>query len=187
MLYLLIFIGLPIVYTLVMSVQEVTLANIADLIRPFVGLDNYRAALDDPSFRKVLVNSVIFVGVNVIGQVGIGLAAALFFAQRFPGAHFLRGLLLSSWILPALVVGALWKWIFATEYGVANYLLAGLDLVGSPIHWLSDPAVALSSVTIANIWFGTPFSMILIAAGLTGIAQEQYEAAALDEIGRAHV
>lgn len=98
MLYLLVFIGLPIVYTLVMSVQDVTLANIADLIRPYVGLDNYRAALDDPSFRKVLVNSVIFVGVNVIGQVGIGLGAALFFAQRFPGAHFLRGLLLSSWI-----------------------------------------------------------------------------------------
>jgi multiple sugar transport system permease protein len=183
MLYLLVFIGLPIVYTLVMSVQDVTLANIVDLIRPYVGLDNYRAALDDPSFRKVLVNSVIFVGVNVIGQVGIGLAAALFFAQRFPGAHFMRGLLLSSWILPALVVGALWRWIFATEYGVANYLLAGLGLIGSPIHWLSDPAVALSSVTTANIWFGTPFSMILIAAGLTGIPLEQYEAAALDGAG----
>ncbi|HLB97286.1 MAG TPA: sugar ABC transporter permease, partial [Acetobacteraceae bacterium] len=183
MLYVLIFIGLPIVYTLVMSMQDVTLANIADLIRPYVGLDNYRAALDDPSFRKVAVNSVIFVGVNVIGQVGIGLAAALFFAQRFPGAHFLRGLLLSSWILPALVVGALWKWIFATEYGVANYLLAGLGVIGSPIHWLSDPAVALGSVTAANIWFGMPFSMILIAAGLTGISQEQYEAAALDGAG----
>jgi multiple sugar transport system permease protein len=183
MLYLLIFIGLPVVYTLVMSVQDVTLGNIADLIRPFIGLDNYRAALEDPGFRKVLVNSVIFVGVNVIAQVGIGLAAEMFFAQRFPGAHVLRGLLLSSWILPALVVGALWKWIFATEYGVANYLLSGLRLIGSPIHWISDPAVALSSVTIANVWFGTPFSMILIAAGLTGIAQEQYEAAALDGAG----
>jgi multiple sugar transport system permease protein len=183
MLYLLVFIGLPVVYTLVMSVQDVTLGNIADLIRPFIGLDNYRAALEDPGFRKVLVNSVIFVGVNVIAQVGIGLAAAMFFAQRFPGAPVLRGLLLSSWILPALVVGALWKWIFATEYGVANYLLSGLRLIGGPIHWISDPAVALSSVTIANVWFGTPFSMILIAAGLTGIAQEQYEAAALDGAG----
>ena len=125
----------------------------------------------------MLVNSAIFVGVNVIGQVGIGLAVALFFAQRFPGAHFLRGLLLASWILPALVVGALWKWIFATEYGVANFFLSRLHLIGSPIHWLSDPAVALTSVTIANIWFGTPFGMILIAAGLTGIPEEQYEAA----------
>ena len=183
MLFLIAFIGFPIVYNLVMSVQDVTLGNIADLWRPFVGLDNYRDALEDPSFRKVLVNSLVFVGVNVIAQVGIGLGAALFFAQRFPGAQFLRGLLLSSWILPALVVGALWKWLFATEYGVANYLLSAAGLIGGPIHWLSEPAVALTSVSIANIWFGAPFSMILIAAGLTSIAEEQYEAAALDGAG----
>ena len=64
--------------------------------------------------------------VNVIGQLGIGLALALFFSQRFPGAHFLRGLLLASWMLPALVVGALWKWMFATQYGVVNFVLRGI-------------------------------------------------------------
>lgn len=182
-LYLLIFIGLPVIYNLIMSVQDVTLSNIVDLVRPFIGLQNYRDAFDDPSFRKVLINSAVFVGVNVIAQVGIGLLVALFFAQRFPGAHFLRGLLLSSWILPALVVGALWKWIFATEYGVANYFLMALHLIDKPVHWLSDPSVALPSVTIANVWFGTPFAMILIAAGLTAIPEVQYEAASLDGAG----
>lgn len=182
-LYLLVFIGLPVIYNLVMSVQDVTLSNIVDLVRPFIGLQNYRDAFDDPSFRKVLINSAVFVGANVVAQVGIGLLVALFFAQRFPGAHFLRGLLLSSWILPALVVGALWKWIFATEYGVANYFLMILHLIDKPVHWLSDPSVALPSVTIANIWFGTPFAMILIAAGLTAIPEEQYEAASLDGAG----
>ena len=183
MLYLLTFIGLPVIYNLVMSVQDVELSNIVDLLRPFIGLENYREAFADPSFQKVLVNSAIFVGVNVLAQVGIGLAMALFFAQRFPAAHFLRGLLLSSWILPALVVGALWKWIFATEYGVANYVLSCLRLISGPVHWLSDPAVALSSVTIANVWYGTPFAMILIAAGLTSIPEDQYEAASLDGAG----
>ena len=182
-LYLLTFIGGPVLYNLVMSVQDVDLSNIADLVRPFIGFANYADAFADPSFQKVLVNSGVFVGVNMVAQVGIGLAVALFFAQRFPGAHFLRGLLLASWILPALVVGALWKWIFATEYGVANFFLSWLHLIGGPVHWLSDPAVALTSVTLANIWFGTPFSMILIAAGLTGIPEEQYEAAALDGAG----
>lgn len=182
-LYLLVFIGLPVIYNLVMSVQDVTLRNIVDLVRPFIGLQNYREAFDDPSFRKVLINSAVFVGANVVAQVGIGLLVALFFAQRFPGAHFLRGLLLSSWILPALVVGALWKWIFATEYGVANYFLMTLHLIDKPVHWLSDPSFALPSVTIANVWFGTPFAMILIAAGLTAIPEEQYEAASLDGAG----
>src|SRR5215216_6540594 len=181
--YLLAFVGFPIVYNVLMSLQEVTLGNIAELVRPFVGLDNYRQAIADPAFRKVLINSLLFVSVNVIGQIGIGLGVALFFAQKFPGAHYMRGLLLASWMLPALVVGALWKWLFATEYGVVNFALAGLRLTGEPIHWLSDPAIALTSVTIANIWFGMPFSMILIAAALTGIPQELYEAAALDGAG----
>jgi len=172
-----------VLYTLVMSVQDVDLSNIADLVRPFIGLENYQAAFADPSFQTTLINSAIFVGVNVIAQVGIGLAVAMFFAQSFPGAHVLRGLLLSSWILPALVVGALWKWIFATDYGVANFFLSRLHVIGSGIHWLSDPSFALSAVTIANVWFGMPFAMILIAAGLVSIPDDQYEAAALDGAG----
>lgn len=181
--YLLILVGFPIVYNVMMSLQEVNLGNIADFIRPFIGLDNYREVIAEPAFRKVFANSLIFVGVNVVAQVGIGLALAMFFAQRFPGASFMRGLLLATWMLPALVVGALWKWIFATEYGVANFVLRATGIVSSPVHWLSDPAVALTSVTIANIWFGMPFSMILIAAALASIPQEQYEAAALDGAG----
>jgi multiple sugar transport system permease protein len=183
--YLLAFVGFPIVYDLMASVQKVTVGNVASLTRPYVGFDNYRLVLADPAFRKVFVNSLVFVATNVIAQVGIGLAVALFFAQRFTGARWLRGALLAGWMLPALVVGALWKWIFATQYGVANYLLQRLAVVSAPIHWLSDPAVSLLSVTIANVWFGMPFSMILIAAGLTGIPQELYEAAALDGAGAA--
>jgi multiple sugar transport system permease protein len=181
--YLAVLVGFPILYNLIMSVQEVALGNIADLIRPFVGLDNYAAALADQTFRKVFLNSVIFVSANVVVQVGLGLVVALFFSIGFPGAGFMRGLLLASWMLPALVVGALWKWIFATEYGLANFVLISLGVVGAPVHWLSDPSVSLLSVTIANIWFGMPFSMILIAAALTTIPRELYEAASLDGAG----
>jgi multiple sugar transport system permease protein len=183
LLYLLALVAFPIVYNITMSFQDVNLGNIARFARPFVGLDNYRTALTDPDFRRVLGNSLIFVGVNVLAQVGIGLAVALFFAQRFPGVHLLRGLLLAAWMLPALVVGALWKWLFATQYGVINFVLAATDLISAPVHWLSDPSVSLTSVTIANIWLGMPFSMILISAALTGIPLEPYEAAALDGAG----
>jgi multiple sugar transport system permease protein len=181
--YLLAFVGFPIVYNVIMSFQEVTLGNLADTIRPFIGLDNYRTVIADPAFQKVFANSIIFVLVNVVAQVGIGLALALLFAQPFPGAPFMRGLLLASWMLPALVVGALWKWIFATEYGVANFVLRSIGIIGSSVHWLSDPSVALASVTIANVWFGMPFSMILVAAALTSVPGELYEAATLDGAG----
>jgi multiple sugar transport system permease protein len=181
--YLLAFIGFPVVYNVAMSFQDVNLGNIVDFVRPFVGLDNYRAVIADESFQRVAVNSLLFVVINIVVQISVGLALAIFFSQRFPGAHYLRGLLLASWMLPALVVGALWKWLFATEYGVVNYVLSSIGIIGSPIHWLSDPSMALTSVTIANVWFGMPFSMILIAAALTSVPQEQYEAATLDGAG----
>ena len=183
LLYLLALVAFPIAYNLTMSVQEVNLGNIATLARPFVGLDNYRTVLADPDFRHVLGNSLIFVGTNILAQVGIGTAVALFFAQQFPGVHVLRGLLLAAWMLPALVVGALWKWLFATQYGMINFVLAATGLIATPVHWLSDPSVSLASVTIANIWLGMPFSMILVSAALTGIPLEPYEAAALDGAG----
>jgi multiple sugar transport system permease protein len=64
--------------------------------RPFVGFDNYATVVVDPAFQKVFANSIIFVLANVIGQVGIGLTLARLFAQPFPGAPFMRGLLLAS-------------------------------------------------------------------------------------------
>jgi multiple sugar transport system permease protein len=182
-LYLFVFVAFPLAYNILMSLQEVTLGNIATWMRPWVGLDNYREVIADPSFRAVAVNSLVFVGANVVAQLGLGLAVALFFSQRFPGVHLLRGLLLAAWMLPALVVGALWKWLFATQYGIVNFALIALGIVREPVHWLADPSLSLLSVTIANVWFGMPFSMILISAALTGIPLEPYEAAAIDGAG----
>jgi multiple sugar transport system permease protein len=183
MLYLIGMIGVPIVYNLVMSVQDVTLGNIAEFHRPFVGLDNFAVALSDPTFRQVLRNSAVFVVTNVVGQVGIGTMAAACFASGFPGAGTMRGLLLAAWILPGLVVGTVWKWMFATQYGVVNVVLVALGLIRTPINWLSDPDMSMTALNIAHIWFGMPFSMILVAAALTNVPNELYEAAALDGAG----
>jgi multiple sugar transport system permease protein len=70
------------------------------------------------------------------------------------------------------------KWLMATDAGLIN------AAIGERVHWLSDPDMALLAVTLANVWYGTPFSMILIAAGLAGVPGELYEAAAIDGAGR---
>lgn len=182
--YLAFFVGYPVFYNFLMSFQQVTLGNIAAFWRPFVGADNYRYLFADPIFPKVLANSALFVGGNVLMQLLFGLGLALLFSLRFPGAGYFRGLVLAGWMLPPLVIGALWKWMFATEFGVVNYFLAALGFAAEPVYWLSDPATALFAVTAANIWFGLPFNMILISAGLNNIPDELYEAASLDGAGR---
>ncbi len=182
-LYLAFFVGYPIIYNLIMSVQHVTLGNIRFLVRPFVGLDNYAKLIADPLFMVVLQNTLLFVVGNVALQFLGGLALALFFQQRFPGASFFRGLILAGWILPPLVIGAVWKWLLASDNGVINYALHGLGLTSGPVYWLSDPATSLIGVTMANVWFGVPFNMILLSAGLAGVPKDIYEAAALDGAG----
>ena len=115
-------------------------------------------------------NSLVFVGVNVVGQVSLGSSAALFFAETFRGAHFLRGLCSRRGCCLALVVGALWKWMFASQYGVVNYVLQALHLTGrARSTGCRIPPMAMTAVNIAHIWFIMPFSMILIAAALTAI------------------
>jgi multiple sugar transport system permease protein len=182
-LYLLVFVGYPVVYNVVMSLQDVTVSNLRSFDRPWVGLSNYDRIFSDPLFPVVLRNTAIFVVLNVVLQCVGGLAAALFFQQQFPGASFLRGLVLAGWILPPLVIGAVWKWLLASDNGILNYALQSLGVISSPIFWLSDPATSLIAVTMANVWFGLPFNMILIAAGLAGIPRDIYEAAALDGAG----
>ena len=182
-LYLLVFVGYPVVYNLVMSVQQVTLGNIRNLSRPFVGWANYAKVLDDPLMTLVVSNTVLFTLGNVVLQFLGGLALALFFGQRFPGASFFRGAILAGWILPPLVIGAVWKWLLASDNGLVNYALRAVGLVSGPVYWLSDPATSLIGVTLANVWFGVPFNMILLAAGLAGLPDDIYEAAALDGAG----
>lgn len=181
--FLALFIGYPVVYNLVMSFQEVNVGNLRSMDRPFVGLANYAKLLDDPLFWVVARNTANFVVGNVLLQCLGGLGLALYFAQRFPGAGWLRGVILAGWMLPPLVIGAVWKWMLISDNGIVNFMLQSLGLVAGKIYWLSDPEMALISVMAANIWFGLPFNMILIAAGLAGIPQDILEAAALDGAG----
>ena len=180
LLYLALLIGWPAAYNLLMSFQDVQLSNLDQLWRPLVGGENYEAVARDPIFWRVIGNTAIFVGANALLQTGLGLALAMFFNLGFRGAGYMRGLFLAGWMLPPLVIGALWKWQFATEYGVVNWFLAAIGLIDAPVHWLSDPSMALTAVTAANIWFGTPFAMILISTAIVGVPRDLYEAARVD-------
>jgi multiple sugar transport system permease protein len=178
--YLLVFAAFPLVYTLVMSLQQVDLFSLTSFDRPFAGLDNYRDVFSRPEALQILKNTVIFVVLSITFQLSIGFGLALFFQQPFPGATYIRGVFLAGWIMPALVVGGIWKWILAGDFGVLNYALTSLHLTDGKIFWLSDPDFALFAVIIANIWLGIPFNMILLSVGLAAIPRDLYEAAEID-------
>jgi len=172
--------GLPLIYNIVMSFQEVDMFSLGTFARPFVGFKNYITLFSQPETWPILGNTAIFVVASIAGQFTIGFALALFFWTGFPGSSWLRGLFLVSWVMPGLVVGAIWNWILSGDFGVLNFLLKESGLVSANIFWRSDPNFSLWAVVIANIWLGISFNMILLSVGLSAIPQDLYEAAELD-------
>jgi multiple sugar transport system permease protein len=180
LLFLVAFAGVPLIYNVLMSFQQVDMFNLGTFMRPLVGFANYAAVVAQPEFWMVARNTLLFVVGSIGGQFILGFGLALFFARGFPGAATIRGLFLVSWVMPGLVVGAIWGWILAGDFGVLNYLLKSLGIIQSNIFWKSDPNFSIWAVIIANIWLGLAFNMLLLSVGLHGIPRELYEAARVD-------
>lgn len=178
--FLFVMAGLPLIYNIVMSFQEVDMFSLGTFVRPFVGFKNYVDLFRQPETLPILMNTVTFVAASIAGQFAIGFGLALFFWVNFPGATWLRGLFLVSWVMPGLVVGAIWNWILSGDFGVLNFFLRESGLISGNIFWRSDANFSLWAVVIANIWLGTSFNMILLSVGLASIPGDLYEAAELD-------
>src|SRR6059036_2910620 len=149
----------------------------------FIGLGNYFRLIDDPVFWHTLWNSVIWVFGSVILQFIFGFAAALLLQQAFRGRALVRTLTLLPWIIPGVVVGLIWEYLYQPNYGALNDLLARAGLMADKVAWLSNPSLAMPAVIATNVWRGVPFFAIMLLAGLQAIADELYEAARVDGAG----
>jgi multiple sugar transport system permease protein len=179
-LYLLIFFGYPLYYSITVSLQDYNLQTEYTGIAPFIGLTNYLDVLRDTTVHMATWHTLIFTVGSIVPQFLLGLGLALFFVQRFPLGRFLRSLMLLPWLLPLVVSGTVWKWLFDETNGIIDQMLSGLHLLPPHFGWLTTPGWALAAIIITNIWIGIPFNMVLIYSGLQGISGEFYEAASID-------
>ncbi|ADK82362.1 binding-protein-dependent transport systems inner membrane component [Sediminispirochaeta smaragdinae DSM 11293] len=180
LLYMLAFVGYPIISNFILSVQDVTVTTINAPTKDFVGFENYRTLLEDEVLITSIRNTFIFTIACLIFQFLIGFALALFFNKDFPFAKPLRGLLMIPWMIPMTVSGLMFKFMFSTNVGIINQLLQMSRVIEEPIEWLMHPGSAMFSLIATNTWIGIPFNMILLSTGLTTIPPELYEAAAID-------
>lgn len=148
----------------------------------WVGFANYRTVLSDEVFIEASGNTAIFVLLNVVFHLIIGMTLALMVnaksLQPAPKAAF-RIIFLLPWMFNATVIAILWK-LLLNPMGVVNYIFGTLQFSGKAIEFLSDRSLALWVLTFINIWAGYPFYMISILAGFQGISPELYEAASID-------
>ncbi len=110
--YALAFFAYPLVFGIIMSVEQFGFAALVHGSGPFVGLANYRAAFDDPTTILALRNTLIFTVFSVGFQVGIGLAIAVLLNRPFLLSGLLRRLVLIPWLIPLLATGTIFSLLF---------------------------------------------------------------------------
>lgn len=180
LLYLLVFYGYPLWYSIQISLQDYDLRAEITGVANFIGLNNYIAGIRDPTFQATLLHTLLFTVLSIVPQFLLGLGLALFFYRRFPFSRVLRSLFLIPWLLPLIVSGTIWKWLFNETNGLIDQFLSALHIVPAHFGWLTTPGWALGALIIVNVWLGIPFNMVILYSGLQGIPHELYEAASID-------
>lgn len=178
--FLIIFVGYPICYNIILSFQNVDLMALNTGVKPFVGLANYKAVFENPVFYKALSNTLFYTIICIIFQFTIGFALALFFNLKFRLSKLIRGLIMVAWLLPLTVTALNFKFMFETNGGIINNLLMKFHIIHKPVEWLLGQHSAMWSLIITNVWIGIPFNMILLVTGLSTIPKSIYESAGID-------
>jgi multiple sugar transport system permease protein len=149
-------------------------------LRGFIGVDNYIDFLSDPAFWNTLRISIVYTILTVVLELLLGLAIALLLRKptRFHNAVSIM-LLLPLMTAPA-IAALMWKLMTNPSFGILSYFVSLLGIEN--FKWASDPATALFTVVLVDMWVYTPFIMILLLAGLRSLPRQPFEAAALDGV-----
>ncbi|MGP3917924.1 carbohydrate ABC transporter permease [Nonomuraea sp. 10N515B] len=176
--YLLLFYAYPLYRNIELSVHDYTPRAFVQGDPEFTGFENYATILSDDTFLRALGNTAVFTLGSIAVQYALGLALAVFFHRTFRLSVALRAMFLVPWLLPLIVSASTWSWMLNSENGIVNAALQAFGI--GQINWLTSPDTSLLAVTIANIWLGIPFNLVILYAGLQNIPADLYEAAGLD-------
>lgn len=193
------FFAYPLLNTFWLSLHKYDIFNPAQ----FIGLENFRRAMGDELFWRVLANTLLYALIVVPSLVVISFFLALLVNHPLRGIKFIRTLYYIPVVTSIVVAGIIWKWLYNAD-GLINALLKGLGIAGPSwladtrgvpqafleflgfsvsSSWFSEPAIALFSVAMVTIWKASPYYMIIYLAGLQGIPPQLEEAARVDGAG----
>ncbi|MBD2340412.1 sugar ABC transporter permease [Calothrix sp. FACHB-156] len=170
-----IFVILPILYAVFLSLHKVQLLGGIDY--QFIGFRNFTRLVEDERVWIALRNTAEYVVIVVPNQTILALILAVTLNSGIRGKNWWRILYFLPTVTSSAVLTLIFMWIYNTD-GLLNDFLAALGL--PTYNWLGDPAVALKGIMIMNIWSTAPFYMVIYLAALQDIPQSLYEAAELD-------
>lgn len=143
-----------------------------------MGLRNYELLLTDPDLWQRFIFTGKFVFFTVAVQFILGVVIAYFLQRDFRGRDVIFTMFMLPMMLCPIVVGFLWRYMFNSEWGIINILIASMG--GQKLDWLGVSDNALIAVVIADAWMWTPFVILLATAAFRGIPKNIQEAASID-------
>jgi len=168
----------PLVRSLVLSFQGNDIMG-----RPsgFIGAEHYLRLIQEPAFRRTLLNTFVFVLLTVAPVVALSMFLALLLHQRLRGIQFFRTAFASPFAFSVATASVIFAVMFNQATGVLNGILGvfGIDRVG----WLTDPSVALISIALTTIWMQIGYNLLVLSSGLGAVPDDLVEAARLDGAG----
>ena len=145
----------------------------------FVGLGNFAFLLKRHTFQLVIFQSCLFAVSAVVLKALLGfILAHLMHNIQGKNQKIWRGLLLVPWVIPLALSTLTWWWMFDPSYSAFNWILNQFGFANVP--WLGVGWIARACTIAVNVWYGTPFFMIMYLAALKSVPEQLYEAASID-------
>lgn len=170
------FVMLPILQGMRFSLYD---WNGLEPLTDFVGLDNFTAAFQDPSFRGALTHNGIILILSLLVQLPFAMFLAVLLDQRIRGRAMMRMMFFAPYVLSEVVTAVVWRQIMRPN-GMLNATLSGVTGDEVQVLWLANPDIVLYSVFFVVSWKYFGFHMILMLAGLQQVPDELEEAASID-------
>jgi len=178
-LLVLLLIGYPMVYNLLISFNKVPVNPSKPMT--FIGLSNYTKALTDPKFFSALGITILFTACVVLFSTALGLLIAVLLNREFYGKKVVKAVILLPYVVPAIALIFAWKYMFNNTYGIVNYLFVSvLHLAKQAPLWFDRPISAFVLIICFCVWKFTPYAFMSFYAILQTIDKTLYEAAEID-------
>ncbi len=142
---------------------------------------NYTKLFSNGKLIPSMTNTLAFVFGVVIAQFVLGMAVALILNSNVKFSRFIRSIMMVPWVVPTLISGLVWLWMFQPQYGLVKYFV-GILTKGRITDFaiLNNPATAMFGVSVAALWKQIPLATLLLLAGLANVPEDMQEAAKID-------
>lgn len=142
---------------------------------------NYTKLFSNGKLIPSMTNTLAFVFGVVIAQFVLGMALALILNSNVKFSRFIQSIMMVPWVVPTLISGLVWLWMFQPQYGLVKYFV-GILTKGRITDFaiLNNPATAMFGVSVAALWKQIPLATLLLLAGLANVPEDMQEAAKID-------